>query len=83
MVVHVEDQVLAHDGQPDQGDVGDGLGLVRHLVAFDCTLEVEEARESYCQGLSGKHCTMTTTVLACWNLILSHWLLVKLQRDSC
>ena len=25
MVVHVEDDVLPHDGQPVQGDVGDGL----------------------------------------------------------
>lgn len=26
MVVHVEDDVLAHHGQADEGDVGDGLG---------------------------------------------------------
>ena len=31
VVVHVEDEVLAHDGQPDEGDVGVSLG---HLA--DC-----------------------------------------------
>ena len=40
VVVHVEDEVLSHDGQPDEGDVGHGLGIgVGHLVAFDCALE--------------------------------------------
>ena len=31
VVVHVEDDVLAHDGQPDEGDVGDGLGHLDQL----------------------------------------------------
>ena len=31
VVVHVEDQVLAHHGQPDQGDIGHRLDLLNHL----------------------------------------------------
>ena len=30
VVVHVEDEVLAHHGQPDQGDVGHRLNFLHH-----------------------------------------------------
>ena len=31
VVVHVEDEVLTHHGQPDQGDIGHRLDLLNHL----------------------------------------------------
>ena len=31
VVVHVEDEILTHHGQPDQGDIGHRLDLLNHL----------------------------------------------------